>query len=263
VPELVTAAVPPKGTELTDPTVTVAAEPVAPVAPVLPQASAPQAEPGAPAGATARYPVAPEPAAAVPLDASDAAILAALAAVFGDATFDSYVARDSVIRRIVATIDNLPRATAPPAQWPVKPASGTLATEASDGRITLAANNRLRYAAYVRILESLDRDRFVAFYRRYYPVFQQAYRDLGFPEGRFNDRAVEAIDVLIATPSLPEPLALAQPKVFLQYEDRGVEALPAGQKLMLRIGASNAARVKAKLVEIRSAITDPAIAAGR
>lgn len=221
------------------------------------------APPPAPASGAARYPVATDPVALPPLDASDATILSALAVVFGDATLASYVQPDRVVRRIVATVDNVPRATAPPALWPAKPASGMLSVTTSGGRITLAANNSLRYAAYVRVLESLDRDRFVAFYRRNYPLFQQAYRELGYPDGHFNDRAVEAIDVLIATPSIPEPLLLVQPKVFLQYADRDVEALPAGQKVMLRIGAPNAQRVKAKLYEIRSAITDPTAAAAR
>jgi hypothetical protein len=228
---------------------------------VPPERAAAPAPP--PAEPSERYPIAATPEPVPPLDASDAAVLAALGAVFGDGTLSAYVLPDRVVRRIVVTIDNLPRATAPPSHWPVKPASGTLVTEGSSERVAIATANALRYTAYVRLLESVDAGRFIDFYRRHYPLFQQAYRELGYPNRNFNDRAVEAIDTLTATPSLPAPPRLVQPKVFLQFADRDLEALPAGQKALLRIGPENASRVKAKLAEIRSAITDPAVAAAR
>jgi hypothetical protein len=51
------------------------------------------------------------------------------------------------------------------------------------------------------------------------------------------------------------PLALVQPKVLYEYADADLQALSAGQKVLLRIGADNAARVKAKLRELRREIT--------
>lgn len=215
--------------------------------------------PPPPAAPTERYPIAPTPAPLPALDASDAAVLAALASVFGDGSLVAYVQPERVVRRIVVTVDNLPRATAPPAHWPVKPIAGALATAGSGARLTLAPANATRYAAYVRLLESVDTKRFVEFYRRHYPLFQQAYRELGYPDGNFNDRAVEAIDTLAATPTLPAPPLLVQPKVFLQYAERDLETLPIGQRTLLRIGPENAARVKTKLAELRAAITDPAL----
>ncbi len=62
---------------------------------------------------------------------------------------------------------------------------------------------------------------------------------------------------------LEQPLRLTQPKIFYEFADPDLERLPSGQKLMLRIGNENAARVKAKLSEIRAAITDPALAQKR
>jgi hypothetical protein len=166
------------------------------------------------------------------------------------------------VRRIVATVDNIPRRNAPPALWPVKPAAGGLSTTTQDGRVLIAETNRFRYLPYVKLLESVNTPRLVELYRRHYPLFEQAYRELGFPDGHFNDRAVEAIDVMMATPTLAQPPHLVQ-KVQWQFADRDLEQLPAGQKLMLRIGSDNARRVQAKLAEIRAAITDPAVAGTR
>jgi hypothetical protein len=75
--------------------------------------------------------------------------------------------------------------------------------------------------------------------------------ELGYPSGYFNDRLIAAIDTLLATPEIPGPIKLAQPKVLYEFADPDLETLPAGQKAMLRMGSENAAKAKAKLREVR------------
>jgi len=104
------------------------------------------------------------------------------------------------------------------------------------------------------LVKAVDAAKLAAVYRRLYPLFQQAYRDLGFPKGYFNDRVVIAIDDLLATPELAEPLRLRQDKVRYQFADPDLDGRSAGQKIMLRIGPENARIVKAKLREFRRAI---------
>jgi len=84
-----------------------------------------------------------------------------------------------------------------------------------------------------------------------YPLFQQAYAELGFPNRNFNDRLVEAIDNLLAAPELAAPPELVQPTVLYEFADEDLQKRSAGQKVMMRMGADNARRVKAKLREIR------------
>ena len=93
----------------------------------------------------------------------------------------------------------------------------------------------------------------------YYPLFQQSYRELGYPDGYFNDRLVVVIDHLLATPDLPQPPALTQSKVMYEYADPALESRSAGQKLLLRSGPDNEAAIKAKLREIRAALTSEKI----
>ena len=47
-----------------------------------------------------------------------------------------------------------------------------------------------------------------ALYRRLYPLFQQAYAELGYPTGHFNDRLVEVVDHLLAAPEPTQPPAV-------------------------------------------------------
>jgi hypothetical protein len=104
-------------------------------------------------------------------------------------------------------------------------------------------------------MESTDSGKLVAAYVRLYPLFNKAYRDLGYPNGYFNDRLVEVIDHLLATPEMDGSIRLAQPRVMYEYADASLEGRSAGQKALVRMGAENASRVKAKLREIRRQVT--------
>ena len=42
-------------------------------------------------------------------------------------------------------------------------------------------------------------------YLHFYPLFQQAYQSLGYPNGYFNDRLVATIDNLLAAPDVSGP----------------------------------------------------------
>jgi len=70
----------------------------------------------------------------------------------------------------------------------------------------------------------------------------------------FNDRLVQVIDNLLATPDVKGPIRLVQPKVFYQYADASLENLSAGQKLLLRMGSANEATIKDKLRQLRADI---------
>jgi hypothetical protein len=145
----------------------------------------------------------------------------------------------------------LPREEAPVKVWPVRPVGSWLDTTGEGDNLVIGPKNAARYAAYVKVVKGLDAQRLAATYRQYYPLFQEAYRDLGYPKGYFNDRLIAAIDNLLATPEPTEPLRLVQVKVRYQFADPDMERRSAGQKLLLRMGSENARVVKAKLREFR------------
>jgi hypothetical protein len=231
-----------------------AAQPPAPAAP--PRAEAPAAPPVA-AEPAIRHPLqsAQAEAEGLPsLDNSDSALRDALARLLGKKWFTDFVRPDQIVRRIVVTIDNLPREAVPQRMMPVERAPGRFAAAASGDEITLDPANSARYAPYVRVLASLDAQALAGVYTRFYPLFQRAYEELGYPNRYFNDRVVEAIDDLLDAPEVKGPVKLVQPKVFYHFADPALEERSAGQKLMVRIGSENAARVKAKLREIRKEV---------
>lgn len=233
--------------------------------PQPPQATAPAApsvqQPAAPVAAAPEHPIeaagtgAPAQPPALPaLADSDSALQDAMAAIFGKAPLDRIFHLQQIVQRFVATIDNLPRQTAAVQRMPVQPVGGSLLTAQADGQTVLASDNAVRYAPYVSVMEAADTGRLVATYVRFYPLFQQAYEELGYPGKYFNDRLVHVIDHLLAAPEPTGPIALVQPKIVYRFADPDLESLSAGQKIMVRMGHDNELRVKAKLREIRQAL---------
>ena len=220
----------------------------APVEPAAAPVPAPQPEPAI------RHPL--ETAAAAPeslptLDNSDSMMRDSLSHLLGGKAFADIVVPYQLVRRIVATVDNLPRRTAPTRAMPFNAVPGAFAAVASGESTIVDDANFARYAPYVNVFEAVDAHALVAAYVRVYPLFQRAYEELGYPGKYFNDRLMEAIDDLLATPDIDAPLKLMRPRVLYEFADPELETRSAGEKTLLRMGRQNAARVKEKLWEIR------------
>lgn len=224
--------------------------------PAPPVAAVPDARPPSePPGILHPLPEPPANAPALPMLAdSDRLINDTVAGLYGRDAFARFFHADGLVRRFVATVDNLPRKTAAVRLMPVKPVPGTFAVNAGTDAFTVASDNALRYRPYVVAMEAVDAKRLVAAYVRFYPLFQSAYQELGYPDGYFNDRLVVAIDDLLAAPAA-DAARLAQPKVVYEFADADLEQRSAGQKIMMRMGSGNAARVKDKLRAIRRELT--------
>jgi hypothetical protein len=192
-----------------------------------------------------------------PLDQSDHAIQEALRGLWSGNTLERVLQLDGFIRRVVATTDNLPGKKLALRLLPVRQAPGKFLTSGKDDSLVISPDNAARYGAYVRMVETVDVQKLAALYFRFYPLFQRAYEELGYPKSYFNDRVVDVIDHLLATPDVKGPVKLIRPKVFYLFADPDLEARSAGQKILLRIGSDNAARVKQKLRDIRVELAKP------
>lgn len=190
------------------------------------------------------------------LDDSDASVAAALAALGGGSDLSSLLVNQQVIARIVTTIDALPRHDGLAVfTLPARVPKGAFVVDQADGSTVPSERNYARYAPYMQVVDTVDPQALVAWYVHAYPLFQQAYRQLGYPKGYFNDRLVVVIDDLLAAPELARPPALMRSKAFYVYTDPALESRSTGQKLLLRVGPANAAKIKAKLRAIRAALT--------
>lgn len=190
-----------------------------------------------------------------PLAASDGYFRDRLVRVFGN-EIDTLLASDELITRFVAATDSLTNRQIPQRAWPVNiRLEAFRATPAGDaGKFLLSEENYARYTPLVELLTKADAQKIAAMYTGVYPLLQEAHAGLGYPNAYFNDRVVEVIDHLLATPAPVEPIALIRPHVLYQYADPELEALSGGQKVLVRMGNSNAAKLKTQLRAFRSAL---------
>lgn len=240
-----------------------AAVPAAPAP--MPDASGPQNPVEALAPADAGLP---------PLADSDARVASLLAELLGSGRVASFLLTDGFVRRAVATVDNLGRSQAPSRMWPVQPMPQrfTVVPDGSSPQLhTIAPANAARYGAFLDFAESVPMDTAVALYARLYPLFQQAYDELGYPGRYFNDRLVAVLDQLLQAPEpagqlavqlMPVNTEVPNPRPWVRYEfvDPRLESLSSGQKVLVRMGPANAARAKALIRELRRRLATSEVA---
>lgn len=182
---------------------------------------------------------------------SDPEITQALANIVGADLLAQYLVKGEAISRIVVMLDSLTSRQIPAQINPIKPADDKFIVDTEGDSMVMSEQNFARYDGYVALLQNADTGAMVALYHRYYPLFQQAWEENG-GEGSFNDRLLEVIDHLLEMPDVPGPVYLSKPEAVYVFEDPELEAMTAGQKIMVRMGSVNASIVKGKLAEARS-----------
>ena len=235
----------------------VASAPEATVAPPpMPEASGPQNPVDALAPADTALPALAE---------SDKRVAELLAELLGSDKVASFLLTEGFVRSVVATVDSLTQAHAPVRVWPVHPTPQRFLVDGEGAELVAAKANAARYAAMLVFAESVPMDNAVALYARLYPLFQQAYEELGYPKRYFNDRLVAVLDHLLLAPEPKSPLRVKltpvntdvpnlRPWVRYEFVDPALESLSSGQKILVRMGPANQARAKALLRDLRKRV---------
>lgn len=227
----------------------------------------PVVEPVAEEEAPAEEPVVEEPP--LPdLAGSDPVALEALTDMVGSEPVDEFVAQEAVISKFVASVDALGGRQVPAVIQAVQGPGGEFQATADERpesvildevgdpipQFVVDPANYQRYTPYVEMLEAVDARQAAAVFQRNQPLFDEAFAQLGYAEGDFEQRLRAIIDELLATPDVPESVRLIKPEAYYLFADEDLESLSAGQKILIRMGPDNAARVKAKLAEIRAVL---------
>ena len=186
-----------------------------------------------------------------PVEKSDGPILEALVGSFRADGLAEFINMQDYVKRLVITVDNLPRELVPSQMSMVQRVPGLLDVDKAGEVVTLSSRNYARYDAFVSFAESLDPRLLVSLYLRFYPLLDQTYKQIGHPTGRFHDRVIVAIDDMLAAPSPTGPIELVQPKVLYRFIDPELQKLSAGQKILIRVGPENATQLKSVLRRLR------------
>lgn len=239
--------------------------------PKFPESSTPVAtQPASVDGASTEKPVYDEP---VPtpapqplpeLDQSDATVLAALKDLNVNGLVEMIIPQE-VLRKFVRAVNVLDEGKIITEYRPVASPQGAFAADSFNVRVSggelgeqqdveqfrVSPKNYLRYTLFVQVISALDSDSAVALYRHYYPLLNRAHQELGMSKDNFHSVLIRAIDKVLATPDTSGDMILIRPKVYFEFADPALEKLPDVNKLMLRMGPDNAAKVKASLKNAR------------
>lgn len=187
------------------------------------------------------------------LDDSDGYFLLALIDTFGR-DVEGVLVQQELIDKFVATVDNLTRKHVAEKIRPVNQLAGAFDTLEDGDSYYLSPENFSRYDILIGIIAGADPESIIDTYRRFYPLLQESYVRLGYPGRYFNDRVVEVIDHLLATPVVDQPIQLVRPHVLYEFADPELQALSSGQKLLLRMGPAHMATLQQVLRQLRERI---------
>jgi len=191
------------------------------------------------------------------LDESDEVMRAVFARFYDLAKLEELFIFREFVRHIVVSVDNLTTKKLPRrfvfTQSP--DTSFMVAKTLNENEFILDVENFERYRRFINFADAVDNQQLASVYIRYYPLFQEAYTELGYPGRYFNDRLIEVIDHLLQATDVRGPIKLVRPKVYYQFANPALEDLSAGQKLLIRIGHENAVLVKTRLKALRQILT--------
>ncbi len=157
---------------------------------------------------------------------------------------------DDLVRRVVVFVDNLADGKVAKKHTPVVAPTESFSVIEGD-IIIMDPKSYERYTPYVTLLEQLSSEQIVSLFERYQPLLTQAYEEIGY-EKPFKNTLIQAIDLMLATPSVNGSVPLVSQSVTYKYAYSEWEQLPSAQKQLLRMGPENAAKVKQVLKQVRS-----------
>lgn len=214
-----------------------------------PEVQAPAPKPQEPAAVAVEEPSREPPP---PLDESDKTAYDSLISLAPDNALFRWLVSDEVVRKWVAAANAGSRGELIHKHRPLKTIRGPIiVTGSSMQGYQLSPDNYRRYDQPVRLFALMNTDTAVGLYQYWYPRLSQAWGELGIPNKTFHQVAMEAIDQVLAAPDIEGPIQLVRPSVYYKFADPKLEKLPGVQKLMIRMGADNATRVKEKLKELK------------
>lgn len=170
----------------------------------------------------------------------------------------TFVQQANAIERGMAMIDNVRQGEVPYKLLPVARPKQAFSVVADGSAVTMNPESFARYHGLVRTLEGVDIEAVVTFYRQHESTFAAAWAALGYSNVTLEQAILASLESILLTPDVPLDARLVRKEANWLYEDKSIEALPALQKQLLRMGPENMQAVQNVARELRGAILDSA-----
>ena len=187
------------------------------------------------------------------LERSDEALFSHLSLLLSSVRLN-LLEKEQFLRKLVLQVDNASKGQLVYQHSPIKGPKTYFDVDEEADQLLVDQDSYQRYNPYGDLALSVDTSLLVAFYRFYEPLLDEAYAELGYPEGTFRRALIQAIDQALATPVIAGEIELQQPEANYIYADENLESLNMVQKQLLRMGPENIQKIQSALLAFKARI---------
>jgi hypothetical protein len=178
-----------------------------------------------------------------PLDRSDAFLRELVAGLSRHPLIARLLATDALVRNSVLTVEQIGDGRTPAVPLKTLRPDGRLAIIGGGSTGRIDARTYSRWDAAAASLASINPADAAQLYVNVKPLFDDAYRDLGHPNGDFDTSIVRAIQMLQDTPAVSTDPELLRRPGYYEHTDPALRAIPPVQKQFLLLGPDNRQKV--------------------
>lgn len=182
-----------------------------------------------------------------PLADSDSWLQSVVSQISSHPQLAEWLLTPELIRGFVVVVDNIAEGVAPRKHLEMMTPDEGFGVRESDGKVFVDPTSYQRFNLVVDVIESLDTAGTAELYQAMLPLCQQAYQDLGYPGTDFDATLSRAVNRLLATPVVDQPIALEKKITAYRFEDPALEELSPAAKQFLRLGPKNLERLQTKV----------------
>jgi Protein of unknown function (DUF3014) len=189
----------------------------------------------------------PEAVDVPPLDQTDPLVRSLVARLSSHPRVADWLATNGLIRNFAVVVINIAEGSTPAVHLRVfRPAAPFAVVTHGDG-LYIDPRSYARYDGVAAAVASIDAPGAARIYATLKPRIEEAHRELGAPDGTFDQSLEKAIVTLLETPVLDEPVRVEPRGVGYGFADPKLEGLTAAQKQLLRMGPANVRLVQTSL----------------
>ncbi|HAK54547.1 MAG: DUF3014 domain-containing protein [Vicinamibacterales bacterium] len=189
-----------------------------------------------------------------PLDGSDSLVRDLVAALSAHPTFVAWIATDDLIRTFVVVAENMAEGQTPARHLGNLSPREPFRTAGGRQRSVIDPRSYERYDLIADAFDSLDVAGTAQLFVQLAPLLDDAYRDLGHPDGEFRPVLALAVREVLDAPIVDGEIAVVSRSVVFEFVDPSLEALTPVQRQALRMGPRNLRLVQRKLRELSEAL---------
>jgi hypothetical protein len=164
--------------------------------------------------------------------------------------WQEWLMNKNLVRRITAAVVNIAEGKSPRRHLGFLGSHTPFSALKKDEKLYMDPQSYGRYDLFADVIASLDATKTMGLYKEFNPLFEEAYRELGYPQGDFQVVLIQAMKELLKVPVVEGDVSLKEAVVSYWMVDDTLEDLSDAQKHLLRMGPQNTRKIQKKLQEM-------------